>query len=795
MEPAAKKQKIADAAAAAARGSPTPFTSYKQALKLVKTQQCGDNSSDPLIQKKLQLVIRQLSEDNHSGFTTVQHSLDLDLQDEPLFLLASAHLQLGLLLQRQDNLIEAQQQLQQSLQYFPNYVAAHAALGLVLKSSAASACELQQAELHLQQAVQAAEQLQAQQEGLWVDVNKACAAELDAADAARSALSMLLCQAGRDDEAATHLQALGFKFRLSREVLHYTIPVEQPAAAGIQSSNATAADSSRFLQVVDHAVPQELLHHLQQAFAPSAPFWSEHCYGRVGYFSYFFALDAPRTSSMHQLAQHLQQLAARYFPAVAEAKYAEFWAHCRRHSSGHQLHFDSDDEGQGGVRNPIISTVLYLSTHSGNDSGLESDQLQSAGATHHTDNSSSSSSNDDCRQDFVGGPTLVTNQELGGSLATHGWLAFPAVNRLTMFDGRFLHGVVPGRGPSPSTEGRRCTLMVAFWKKLQCRRLSASRRLVRPRAQLEQTQKADAASASPSQVFDSLDYEQLAPGNPQECPHGAVKGLMRAASTVLTAKTNEKLEDLIPRLNKVSGLPVVDANNRVIGVISRKDHMTSPAVTVGPDTSVRRAAEIMLKQRIRRLPVVDKQGVAIGLLSRSDIFKPLLKEDYDAFEQKERAAMASGAGVQATWDVKYLYDGDCAMCRSLKNVLERQDKRRGLISFIDISNPYYDPYANMGIEFEDAMETIHAIKRDGKVLMGTDALRLLFTTVDLGWAVDIMEVPIINKLVDLLYEFLSANRISLGNALDGIIAAKRIDMSKQGVETCGDVDEECTIEW
>jgi hypothetical protein len=29
---------------------------------------------------------------------------------------------------------------------------------------------------------------------------------------------------------------------------------------------------------------------------------------------------------------------------------------------------------------------------------------------------------------------------LGGTLATHGWLAFPAVNRLTMFDGRFLHG-------------------------------------------------------------------------------------------------------------------------------------------------------------------------------------------------------------------------------------------------------------------------------------------------------------------------------------------------------------------
>jgi hypothetical protein len=49
--------------------------------------------------------------------------------------------------------------------------------------------------------------------------------------------------------------------------------------------------------------------------------------------------------------------------------------------------------------------------------------------------------------------------------------------------------------------------------------------------------------------------------------------------------------------------------------------------------------------------------------------------------------------------------------------------------------------------------------------------------------------------VDLLYQFLSANRLSLGGALDGIIAAKRMDMSKSGVQTCADVDEQCTAEW
>lgn len=43
-------------------------------------------------------------------------------------------------------------------------------------------------------------------------------------------------------------------------------------------------------------------------------------------------------------------------------------------------------------------------------------------------------------QTFVGGPTLVTDQVLGGPLAAKGWLSYPAVNRFTVFDGRYLHG-------------------------------------------------------------------------------------------------------------------------------------------------------------------------------------------------------------------------------------------------------------------------------------------------------------------------------------------------------------------
>lgn len=39
---------------------------------------------------------------------------------------------------------------------------------------------------------------------------------------------------------------------------------------------------------------------------------------------------------------------------------------------------------------------------------------------------------------------------------------------------------------------------------------------------------------------------------------------------VLTARPADKLQDIIPKLNKVSGLPVLDADERVVGVITRK---------------------------------------------------------------------------------------------------------------------------------------------------------------------------------------------------------------------------------
>lgn len=89
-------------------------------------------------------------------------------------------------------------------------------------------------------------------------------------------------------------------------------------------------------------------------------------------------------------------------------------------------------------------------------------------------------------------------------------------------------------------------------------------------------------------------------------------------------------------------LPVVDANGRVVGIVTKNDldlflstapspgvmrrqHrveqvMRAPVVTVGPDDPVEEAARLMLTHDVGGLPVVDDEGRLVGIITRSDIF-------------------------------------------------------------------------------------------------------------------------------------------------------------------------------
>jgi len=247
---------------------------------------------------------------------------------------------------------------------------------------------------------------------------------------AASKLARLLYQEGRAAEAEPLLIEHGFSHRLSTPVLCGGHASCNPA--GGEGGRGRAKGRDDLLAIVDDVFPESMLAHLQALFDVDSPFWREHNYHSksTGYFSYTHALDCPPSSNLDQIMHYLWKLAIVKFPEASRATRVEWWAHNRPHPSGHQLHFDSDNEGLGGVRNPIVTSVCYLSQG-------------------------------------MGGPTLITDQNVSDStLACTGWLVHPKKNRFVVFDGQVLHGVIPGRSFNPSHGSRRVTWMVAFWESI-----------------------------------------------------------------------------------------------------------------------------------------------------------------------------------------------------------------------------------------------------------------------------------------------------------------------------------------
>jgi len=124
---------------------------------------------------------------------------------------------------------------------------------------------------------------------------------------------------------------------------------------------------------------------------------------------------------------------------------------------------------------------------------------------------------------------------------------------------------------------------------------------------------------------------------------------------------------------KIGGIPVVDKEKHLVGIVTNRDLrfevdekrsiadvMTyENMVTTGPATDLEQAAEILQKYKIEKLPVVDKDNKLIGLLTYKDITKA--KDRPNACkDEKGRLRVAAGVGV--TFDTleraKALVDAD-----------------------------------------------------------------------------------------------------------------------------------------
>ena len=137
---------------------------------------------------------------------------------------------------------------------------------------------------------------------------------------------------------------------------------------------------------------------------------------------------------------------------------------------------------------------------------------------------------------------------------------------------------------------------------------------------------------------------------------------------VLTVRPETPLKQVARILidGGVSGVPVVDDANRVVGVVSEADFlvkeqgassvrhrrlarllgeseetreqlakvdartageaMTQPARTIDASRSIQEAANLMTRHRVNRLPVVDR-GVLAGIVTRADLVRAYLRTD------------------------------------------------------------------------------------------------------------------------------------------------------------------------
>jgi CBS domain-containing protein len=146
--------------------------------------------------------------------------------------------------------------------------------------------------------------------------------------------------------------------------------------------------------------------------------------------------------------------------------------------------------------------------------------------------------------------------------------------------------------------------------------------------------------------------------------NATVKDVM--TTHVVAVREAAPFKEMAARLreHRISAFPVLDQDNKVVGVVSEADlltkevldytgphrgsgvllhHreqakaagttaadlMTKPAVTVGPTEFLSRAARLMYTHKVKRLPVVDDDGRLIGIVSRADVLSVYSRPDED----------------------------------------------------------------------------------------------------------------------------------------------------------------------
>ncbi|MBR6368366.1 MAG: IMP dehydrogenase [Bacteroidaceae bacterium] len=184
----------------------------------------------------------------------------------------------------------------------------------------------------------------------------------------------------------------------------------------------------------------------------------------------------------------------------------------------------------------------------------------------------------------------------------------------------------------------------------------------------------------------------------------AENGMIYDPVTIQVGATVKDALDIMSEYH-IGGIPVVDDNNKLVGIVTNRDlrfeknldrlvdevMSKDNLITTHQQADMEAAAAILQEHKIEKLPVVDNDGKLIGLITYKDITKakdkPMACKD-----AKGRLRVAAGVGVTAdTFDrMKALVDAgvdaiviDTAHGHS-KSVIEKLKEAKRLFPNVDI---------------------------------------------------------------------------------------------------------------
>ncbi|ADR22351.1 inosine-5'-monophosphate dehydrogenase [Marivirga tractuosa] len=123
----------------------------------------------------------------------------------------------------------------------------------------------------------------------------------------------------------------------------------------------------------------------------------------------------------------------------------------------------------------------------------------------------------------------------------------------------------------------------------------------------------------------------------------------------------------IMRENKIGGIPVVDSNKKLVGIVTNRDLrfqkdgkvsvekvMTSgKLITAEEGINLEGAEGVLQEHKIEKLPIINKSGILMGLITYKDILK---KKDKPNACKDEYGRLRVGAAVGVTGDIEERID-------------------------------------------------------------------------------------------------------------------------------------------